>query len=239
MSTSSTRKGSIGRIFTVIGAAVFVGTALVVALALMTGISALNPFASHTTEHADGVVLAKISDLSRFEAASGRFETIVDEQSSSKLPDWATGERVVLDAQGDVSASVDLSKLPSDAIRLSDDGTSAVVHVPAPTLDPPRLDPSTTRVVARERGLVNRVGDALSGSDPTNDQALYQRAAAEAGRRRRSERPAGPGPGQHREVPDRHPQLGRGQARHRRVRPGPGQPQLSRVTPARDATARR
>ena len=177
MSTSSTRKGSIGRIFTVIGAAVFVGTALVVAIALMTGISALNPFSSHTTEHADGVVLAKISDLSRFEAASGRFETIVDQQSSSKLPDWATGERVVLDAQGDVSASVDLSKLPSDAIQLSDDGTSAVVHVPAPTLDQPRLDPSTTRVVARSRGLVNRVGDALSGSDPTNDQALYQRAA--------------------------------------------------------------
>ncbi|HEY5155642.1 MAG TPA: DUF4230 domain-containing protein [Acidimicrobiales bacterium] len=170
-------KGHIGRIFGVIGAVVFVGGALVVALTLVTGISALNPFHSTTTERHDGVVLAKISDLSRFEAATGRFETIVDQQTSSKLPSWATGERVVLDAQGDVTASVDLSKLPADAITLSADGKSATVHVPAPTLDAPRLDPATTRVVARERGVVDRVGDALSGSDPTNDQALYQRAA--------------------------------------------------------------
>ena len=177
MSTTSTAKGSIGRIFGAIGAVVFVGAALVVALALITGLPALNPFTSHTTEHHDGVVLAKISDLARFEAATGRFETIVDEQKSSKLPDWATGERVVLDAQGDVTASVDLSKLPSDAITMSGDGKSATVHVPAPVLEQPRLDPSTTRVVARERGLVNRLGDAVSGSNPTNDQGLYQRAA--------------------------------------------------------------
>jgi hypothetical protein len=38
----------------------------------------------------DGVVLAKISDISRFEAASGRFETIVDQQKSSKLTDAAS-----------------------------------------------------------------------------------------------------------------------------------------------------
>ncbi len=177
MSTTSTAKRSIGRIVGGVGAVIIVGAALFVAVALITGIAALNPFTTTTTERPDSVALAKITDLSRFEAATGRFETIVDQQKSSKLPDWATGERVVLDAQGDVTASVDLSKLPADAISLSDNGTSATVHVPAPTLEPPRLDPATTRVVARERGMVNRLGDAISGSDPTNDQALYQRAA--------------------------------------------------------------
>jgi hypothetical protein len=177
MSTVSAAKHSLGRILGAVGAVVFVGGALAVAFVLLTGISALNPFASTTSEHKDGVTLAAISNLSRYEAATGRFETIVDQQSETKLPDWATGERVVLDAQGDVTASVDLSKLPADAIQLSADGKSATVHVPEPTLEQPRLDPSTTRVVARERGVLNRVGDALSGSDPTNDQKLYQRAS--------------------------------------------------------------
>lgn len=177
MSTVSTAKGSLGRILGALGAMVFVGGALAVAFVLLTGISALNPFASHTSEHPDGVTLATISNLSRYEAATGRFETIVDQQSSTKLPDWATGERVVLDAQGEVTASVDLSNLPDDAIQMSADGKSATVRVPEPTLEQPRLDPSTTRVVARERGMLNRVGDALSGSDPTNDQQLYQRAS--------------------------------------------------------------
>jgi len=40
--------------------------------------------------------MTKIQDLSKFEAASGRFTTIVDQETDTKLPSWATGERVVL-----------------------------------------------------------------------------------------------------------------------------------------------
>lgn len=177
MSTPSTMKRSAGRAFGAIMALGVMGAALVVAVMLMASISSLNPFATTRTEHQDSVVMTKIKDLSKFEAASGRFTTIVDQETDTKLPGWATGERVVLDAEGDVSASVDLSQLPTDAIQLSEDGKSAVVHVPAPVLDEPRLDPDATRVVARQQGVLNRLGSAVTGSNPVDDQALYQRAA--------------------------------------------------------------
>ena len=176
MSTPSTVKRSAGRAFGAVLALGALGAAVMVAVMLMASVSSLNPFATTRTEHQDSVVMTKIQDLSRFEAASGRFTTIVDEETDTKLPSWATGERVVLDAEGDVTASVDLSHLPTDAIQLSDDGTSAVVHVPAPVLDQPRLDPDATRVVARQQGVLNRLGSAVTGSNPVDDQALYQRA---------------------------------------------------------------
>lgn len=176
MSTPSTVKRSAGRAFGAIMALAACGTALVVAVMLVASISSLNPFTTTTKEHPDSVVMARIQDLSRFEAASGRFTTIVDQETDTRLPGWAAGERVVLDAEGDVSASVDLSDLPADAIELSADGTSATVHVPEPLIDAPRLDPDATRVVAREQGVLNRLGSAVTGSNPVDDQDLYQRA---------------------------------------------------------------
>ena len=179
MSTSSTLKRSAGRAFGAVAALAGVGAALVVAVLLIAA-SSLNPFRTTTTERHDSVVLAKIQDLSQFEAASGRFTTIVDQQSDTKLPSWATGNHVVLDAEGDVAATVDLSHLSGD-VKLSADGKSATVHVPQPQLQPARLDPDATRVIARDQGLLNRVGAAVSGSNPVDDQPLYQRATAKLG----------------------------------------------------------
>ena len=177
MSTPSTAKRSAGRAFGAVLGLAGVGAAVVMVVMLIGGISSLNPFTPKTTEHPDSVVMAKIQDLSQFEAATGRFTTIVDQQTDTTLPTWATGNRVVLDAEGDVTASVDLSKLPAGAIQLSSDGKSATVHVPEPVLEPARLDPDATRVIARQQGVLNRVGNALSGENPVDDQALYQRAA--------------------------------------------------------------
>ena len=39
------------------------------------------------------------------------------------------------------------------------------------------LDPATSRVVGRERGLLNRIADALQ-DNPADDQELYQLAQA-------------------------------------------------------------
>ena len=142
MSTPSTVKRSAGRVFGAVMALAAIVAALVLVVALMASVSSLNPFATKRTEHPDSVVLNKIQDLSTFEAASGRFSTIVDQQTDTKLPGWATGERVVLDAEGDVSATVDLSHLPTDAIQLSSDGTSATIHVPEPVLDAPDSTPT-------------------------------------------------------------------------------------------------
>lgn len=158
-------------------------TALVASTAVVLGLLAYsiiqhNPFNTTMTEHPNSVVLAQVHDLARFEAATGRFQTIVDQQHTSEaLPEWAMGERVVLAAEGDVAASVDLANLPDGAIQLSTDGTHATVHVPAPTLGTPKLDPGATRVISRDRGVLNRVGEAVGNGDPVHQDQLERRAS--------------------------------------------------------------
>ncbi len=136
-----------------------------------------NPFGTTVHEEPNAVVLARLEDLSRYEAATGRFETLVDqEQDANLLPDWVKGERTVLSAEGDVEAYVDLGDLDAGAIEVSADGNEVTVHLPPPTLQDPRLDLSTTRVISRDRGLVDRVDDALTGGNPSADEALFARA---------------------------------------------------------------
>jgi hypothetical protein len=170
--------------------------ALAVATVLLVGaIAHLNPFATVRTQHPNAVVLAQLHDLARFDAASGRFQTIIDQSDDSRaLPSWAYGERVTMVAEGDVAASVDLSHLPKGAIKLSADGRHAEVDLPAPTLGAPRLDPTSTRVIDRQRGVINRVGDALGSGDPVAQDQLEQQAsdklsaaAAQSDLRRRAE----------------------------------------------------
>lgn len=161
-----------------VAAVVAVSSALAgaVVVALVVSMTSLNPFASDTKERNDAVVLAKLADLSRYEAATARFTTNVEQETTSRLvPEWVAGERVVLQAEGDVEASVDLSAMAS-GLELSEDGRSATVHLPAPELSEPRLDPDATRVIAHDRGLVDRAGDAVSGN-PFDDSELEQRAS--------------------------------------------------------------
>ncbi|MFN8038828.1 MAG: DUF4230 domain-containing protein [Acidimicrobiales bacterium] len=158
----------------VIALAAGIAGALVVGL--LVSVSSLNPFATTKTERNDAVVLAKLQNLSRYEAATARFQTTVEQETTSKaVPDWVSGERVVLQAEGDVTATVDLSHL-AQSVQLSEDGKAATVHLPGPELSDPRLDPGTTRVIAHDRGIVDRVGDAVSGN-PFDDSALEQRAS--------------------------------------------------------------
>jgi hypothetical protein len=171
-----------------VGAAVVAGL-LVVSLALP------DLFGTTTKEQPNAVVLAQLEDLAQYQAASGRFQTLVDvEQDANLVPDWVKGERTVLAAEGDVAAAVDFSGLGDGALEVSADGKTAVVHLPPPALQPARIDRSTTRVIARDRGVLDRIDDALTSGNPTADEGLYQRAeeklsdaAAQSDLRRRAE----------------------------------------------------
>jgi hypothetical protein len=156
-----------------IGALAVAGTLLVTALVHM------NPFATTTRERPHSVVLNQIHDLARFDAATGHFQTVIDQSETSKtLPSWVYGQDETMVAEGDVDATVDFSQLPKGAIQLSADGHHADVTLPEPTLSSPKLDPNETRVVGRERGLLNRVGDALGDGDNVHQDQLEQVAAA-------------------------------------------------------------
>jgi hypothetical protein len=100
-------------------------------------------------------------------------------------------------AAGSVDAAVDFSALSRDkqAVRVSDDRRAATITLPAPTLSEPRIEPDRTRVYDRDRGLFDRVEDAVSDR-PGDEQPLYQlaeeklseAAAAEPELRRTAER---------------------------------------------------
>jgi hypothetical protein len=162
---------------------------------LVASLALPNLFGTTTKEQPNAVVLAQIDDLSNYQAATGRFQTIVDvDEDANLLPDWVKGEHKVLAAEGDVAASVDFSHLDDGAIVVGDDGKRVTVHVPSPTLDAAQLDRSSTRVIARDRGVLDRLDDALTSGNPSDDTALYSRAedklgeaAAQSDLRRRAE----------------------------------------------------
>ena len=84
------------------------------------------------------------------------------------MPSWVSGERTQLLATGTVDAYVDFTDLDEDGVQLSADGNSATITLPAPALGDPSVDPAQSRVLDRDRGLVQRVGDALE-DDTTDD----------------------------------------------------------------------
>jgi hypothetical protein len=131
-------------------------------------------------------LLVQLSDLAEYRAATSNFELVVDLEKDVKfLPDFVAGERSVMVAAGTVDAKVDFSGLTEQNIVVSQDRKFVVIHLPAPELADPRVDNERTQVVARQRGILTRLGGVFS-DQPINDQKLYVlaqeklRAAAEA-----------------------------------------------------------
>ena len=152
-----------------------------------------NPFGTEEVDRTGPAVLQALQDVSRYEAATGDFQVLVDvENDAAYLPDVVRGDRTLFLASGSVDASVDFTGITDDAIRVAEDG-SVTVTLPAAALSEARIDPDTSRVVDRDRGVLDRIGSALS-DDPTDDTDLYARAedrlgaaAAEAGLADRAE----------------------------------------------------
>jgi hypothetical protein len=137
-----------------------------------------NPFGSKTVDRTQPALLQSLADLSRYDAATGNFQVIVDSEKDAKfLPSIIKGERTVFVAAGSVDASVDFSQLDERSIQVSDDRRSATILLPEPTVSEPTVDPEQSRVATRSRGLLDRIGSVFSDS-PTSDRPLYLAAQA-------------------------------------------------------------
>lgn len=132
------------------------------------------PFQSRTIDRSQPALLKSVQDISQFHAAVGNFEVVLDhERDVSWVPSFIAGERSVFVAAGTVNAYVDFSDLANGDLTLSEDGKSVEIRLPDGELDKPNLDQGRTYLFAQERGVVDRVGDALSTQD---QQELYQLA---------------------------------------------------------------
>jgi hypothetical protein len=169
------RLPSIGSMITTVVAAGAVVAAFLL-VGVVTGALHLGLFGTTTVDRSPPAVLKELNDLSRFTAAQGRYQSIVDVQDKvSILPSFLAGERTVFVAKGSVDANVDFGALSGDAVTLRGDH-AVTVTLPEPTLGKPVIDQDASRVVSQDRGLVNRVGDFFS-NDANDAQRYYQLAA--------------------------------------------------------------
>ena len=151
----------------------------VVFVAVLAGIGRLgsllpslpNPFGSETVDRTQPALLESLEDLSEYHAATGNFQVIVDTEKDTRfVPSFVRGERTTFVAGGAVDAVVDFSQLDERSIKVSPDRSVAIV-LPAPTLAEPTVDPQQSRVVSRDRGVLDRIGSAFS-DNPTSERPL-------------------------------------------------------------------
>jgi hypothetical protein len=144
-------------------------------LSLLPGLG--DVFREDTHDRSGPTLLKSIQDISRYDAASGNFQVVVDlEKDARFLPDALRGTRTLYVGAGTVDAYVDLGKVGENDVTVNEDRTSATLKLPHAALGKPALDPDHSYAVSKQRGLLDRLGDIFS--DNPNDERAVQRLAA-------------------------------------------------------------
>jgi hypothetical protein len=135
-----------------------------------------NPFAENTQETSGPVLLQSVQQLSRYEAASGTFQVVVDiSTNSSILPSFLEGSDTMFIGVGNDNAYVDFGQLKGDDVQVSGDRRSATLTLGHAQLATATLDVHQSYVYAQQQGLFTRVNSFFSGN-PNSQQALYELA---------------------------------------------------------------
>jgi hypothetical protein len=169
----SAASGLVGKLIG-LAAAIF---AIIAALVVLSAVHLLpqlrNPFGETTTVRSGPVLLKSITALSRYEAASGTFQVVVNlSQQASFLPSFLEGSDTLFIGQGSEIAYVNFGHLSGNAIQVSADRKSVTVDLPAAQLQPAVLNVSQSYVFAQQQGLLNRIGNFFSGN-PNSQQQVY------------------------------------------------------------------
>jgi hypothetical protein len=166
-------EGLVGRLagLAAVVAAILAGVLVLSAVHLLPQLR--NPFAETTTDRSQPVLLKSITALSRYEAASGSFQVVVDlSKRTAFLPSFIEGSDTLFVGQGTEIAVVDFSQLGAKAIRVSADRKTVMVDLPGAQLEPAVLDVRQSYVYAQQQGLLNRIGNFFSGN-PNSQQQVY------------------------------------------------------------------
>jgi hypothetical protein len=131
-----------------------------------------NPFAEKTTVTSQPVLLKSMTALSRYEAASGTFQVVVDLSQHSLLPSFLQGSDTLFIGQGSDIAFVNFAQLKGQAIRVSPARTAVTVTLPPAQLEPAVLNVKQSYVYAQQQGLLNRIGNFFGGN-PNSQQQVY------------------------------------------------------------------
>ena len=172
--------GLAGRLAMVVAALVAVAVLALVLSAVHLLPQLRNPFAEKTTITSQPVLLKSITALSRYEAASGTFQVVVDLSQHSLLPGFLQGSETLFIGQGTDIAFVNFSGLKGRAIQVSSNRSAVTVTLPPAQLEPAVLNVRQSYVYAQQQGLLTRIGNFFGGN-PNSQQQVYIAAQQKIG----------------------------------------------------------
>ena len=162
-----------GRLVTALIAVIAILAVVVVLSAVHLLPQLRNPFTQTTTDRGGPALLKSITSLSRYEAANGSFQVVVDlTKRVSFIPSFLQGSETLFIGQGTDIAFVDFSQLKSQAITMNANRTAVTIVLPKAQLEPAVLNVSQSYVYAQQQGLFNRIGNFFSGH-PNSQQQVY------------------------------------------------------------------
>ncbi|WLW50015.1 DUF4230 domain-containing protein [Streptomyces sp. YU58] len=148
-------------------------------LSVLPGLKDL--FGTETHDRSGPALLQSIQDISRYDAASGNFQVVVDLEKDTKyLPDAIRGSRTLYIGAGSVDAYVDLGKVGKNDVTVNGDRTSATLLLPHAQLGKASLDVDRSYAVSKQRGLLDRLTDLFS-DNPNGEQAVQKLAVRHIG----------------------------------------------------------
>ena len=107
-------------------------------------------------------VVMQIRRLARLETISFSMDKIVSGTREGRvLPDFLTGDRILLEVHGEAIAGVDLGQLTDADVKI--DGRSVHVHLPPAQIFTVALNDAKTHVYERQTGLLVPVDPSLEG----------------------------------------------------------------------------
>jgi hypothetical protein len=131
-------------------------------------------FGDQEVDRSGPAVLTAMRDLSEYHAATGQYQIVVDiEQDAKFLPDVIKGQRTIFLAIGSVDSYVDFRQLGDDAVKVSEDRSSVEITLPRAQLGRPTVDPQQSRVLNRDLGVIDRLGNLFSDQANPQDQQMY------------------------------------------------------------------
>jgi hypothetical protein len=162
-----------GRVVTALVAVAAILVVIVVLSAVHLLPTLRNPFTQTTTDRSGPAVLKSVTALSRYEAASGSYQVVVDlTKKISFIPSFLQGSDTLFIGVGSDIAYVDFSQLKGQAIQVSADRSAVTVTLPRAQLEPAVLNVDQSYVYAEQQGLLNRIGNFFSGN-PNGQQQVY------------------------------------------------------------------
>lgn len=126
-------------------------------------------------------VVTRMQSLGRLETASFTIEKIIDAGTGPEggIKGFLFGDKLLLIAQGNVIAGIDLAQLGPKDVVVS--GTKAHLKLPAPTLFSASLDSSKTKVYDRTRGILAPTDKDLESDARIAAEKSIRQAACDAG----------------------------------------------------------